>query len=254
MMTTMPRLPFPLRTLSVGAHPIEEAAWFEPSEPAELAAKVATLDAHPEATAAMPGSEPAQAELAGLVGAADPTIGAAARLVVDDLCLLAGAGHVLVTAAVGAPNRWRLADKIGRPLRDIHGPVPHYDEELAAPVDRVLDRLGGRIVERRNWSVLDDPELFQPHEAPSIPADVDPATLWLRSERQTLRRLPVTGAIVFTIRTYQWPLSEVRAEREQAAGLAEVIAAASPAMLRYKGLDVAAASVGAWLVEAPSPS
>lgn len=30
-----------------------------------------------------------------------------------------------------------------------------------------------------------------------------PSTVWLRTERQTLRRLPRSGAIVFTIRVYQ---------------------------------------------------
>ena len=43
-------------------------------------------------------------------------------------------------------------------------------------------------------------------------ADVDPACLRLRVERQTLRRLPRTGAIVFTIRVYLTPIEELAKE------------------------------------------
>lgn len=41
---------------------------------------------------------------------------------------------------------------------------------------------------------------------------VDPREVWLRSERQTLRRLPRTGAVVFTIRVYQTPVVDLAAE------------------------------------------
>ena len=41
---------------------------------------------------------------------------------------------------------------------------------------------------------------------------VTPATLRLRTERQTLRRLPRTGAIVFTIRVYQTRLEDLAKE------------------------------------------
>lgn len=41
---------------------------------------------------------------------------------------------------------------------------------------------------------------------------VDPQEVWLRSERQTLRRLPRTGAVVFTIRVYQTPLVDLAKE------------------------------------------
>ena len=37
-----------------------------------------------------------------------------------------------------------------------------------------------------------------------------PTRLWLRSERQTLRRLPATGAVLFTIRVQQTPFASLR--------------------------------------------
>ncbi len=41
---------------------------------------------------------------------------------------------------------------------------------------------------------------------------VKPSTVWLRTERQTLRRLPRTGAIVFTIRVYQTSVEQLGKE------------------------------------------
>ena len=53
---------------------------------------------------------------------------AAGRLVQEDLCLLVlrdGAPH-LDAASLCFPSYWRLADKLGRPLADVHDPVAHY--------------------------------------------------------------------------------------------------------------------------------
>ena len=52
---------------------------------------------------------------------------------------------------------------------------------------------------------------------------MDPATLRLRVERQTLRRLPRTGAIVFTIRVYMTPLVDLVKEPDVPGRLASAI-------------------------------
>lgn len=41
---------------------------------------------------------------------------------------------------------------------------------------------------------------------------LDPAMVYMRTERQTLRRLPKTGGIAFTIRVYQTPVVELAKE------------------------------------------
>ncbi|KAF4547106.1 Hypothetical protein D9617_59g026450 [Elsinoe fawcettii] len=45
----------------------------------------------------------------------------------------------------------------------------------------------------------------------------------LRAERQTLHRLPETGALVFAFKTYTYPLDEVKREEGMAEALAEAI-------------------------------
>src|SRR5262245_3096503 len=126
---------------------------------------------------------------------------AAALSVQEDLCVLlpdAGGRLVLAAACVCFPSHWRLADKMGKPAWDIHGPVPRYDDELAKKVDTFLDRLRPpSVMKRRNWTIHESPELFAPHSPAEADPSIPPEDLWLRSERQTLRRLPETDAAVF---------------------------------------------------------
>jgi hypothetical protein len=149
-------------------------------------------------------------------------------------------------ASLCFPSYWRLGDKVGRPLGDVHGPVAHYADELAAKVDAFLARLRpDRPVWRRNWSVHDDPAYFLPDPTP--PRQVEPPEgLWLRSERQTLRRLATPDAVLFTIRTQQVPLDALAERPDVAHRLAAAIDAWSPQMREYKGRHGAVAATP-WL-------
>jgi hypothetical protein len=84
----------------------------------------------------------------------DTPLAVAGRLVQEDICLLerpeGGYEHLLSAAILCFPASWTLAEKIGRPLGAIHGPVPDYDPGMAARVQRMFDairpgsRSGGR--------------------------------------------------------------------------------------------------------------
>jgi hypothetical protein len=191
-------------------------AWPEPAEPDVLAERREVLAAHPDAVQALPGSEAAVAELCALAGAAD--LAGAAIVQSDDLCVLAAEpGWPLVAGALLFPSHWRLSEKLGRPLAEVHDRVPDYP---AAQVDRFLDRLRpGQVVWRRNLLVHREGELYAPW--PPV-EDAPVATWWLRSERQTLRLLPASGAVLFTIGTSTTPLVELHddARRRLAARLA----------------------------------
>ena len=127
-----------------------------------------------------------------------------------------GVEYVLTAAVLCAPSRWDLHEKVGRSMREIHQPVPNYDS-IAAAADRFFVRLAeGDIIERTNWTVLDSPEGFQPVSGEGwdatlagLPDEQLAAHLWLRLERQTLRRLPATGAVLFTILTTSTRLDEL---------------------------------------------
>ena len=63
---------------------------------------------------------------------------------------------------------------------------------------------------------------------------VSPSTLRLRTERQTLRRLPKSGAILFTIRTYIFPVIELGNERGVPARMASAIRSWPADVAQYK--------------------
>ncbi|KAG6820599.1 hypothetical protein H0H93_014515 [Arthromyces matolae] len=73
-----------------------------------------------------------------------------------------------------------------------------------------------------------------PAEQPSRPTPSS-ATLRLRSERQTLRRLPKTGAILFGIRTYLTPIEHLAKEPGVARRLASALRGWSDDVGQYKG-------------------
>jgi hypothetical protein len=145
----------------------------------------------------------------------DSAIIAAARLAQEDFLILeqTGDGHVLTSAVLCFPASWSLHQKIGRNMLRIHEPVDSYDDGIAKRVNRVMDVLQqGNAVWRANVLCYNDPELHQPrleHERrPFDPA----APVWVRVERQSLKRLTET-ATVFAIHTYLVPLEELTPEQ-----------------------------------------
>lgn len=202
--------------------------------------------------AAVPGSEVSCREAAAAVAGA-ATLEDAALEVQEDLCVLQlRDGHWRLDAGVICfPSMWSLRDKLGQPMAGVHGPVPAYAEELAERVDRFLDRLRpDRPVWRRNWFIHHLPDLHQPSPPPPPSHELSvPGDLWLRSERQTLRRLEGTEAILFTIRTQQVPLAVVARRPGVAAAMARAIEGWSEELVAYRAAEPWRDAVTAWLRE-----
>ena len=148
----------------------------------------------------------------------------ASLLVADDLAVLQpikshdGSEQLLLNAAVVCcPSRWMLSEKMGHNMLAIHEPVAKYADHVGAAVDTYFQRLTvEKPVWRSNWIIQDHPALFQP-QIPTGSLVKTPDELWIRMERQTLRRLPKTGGILFTIRGYQQPLPEYLSRSKQIA-------------------------------------
>ena len=168
------------------------------------------------------------------------------RIVQEDLCLMAPSsnGYTLEAASLCFPARWRLIDKMGLPMSEIHGPVPDYAEKLARPVDSFFNRIDiDRPVWRVNWSLTTDPTLFQPvrqkNSMPKKPITSKNAgeKVYIRCERQTLRRLPDTGWILFTIKTYLDRVSKLNSYPKEAENLASLLRSAPDSLLSYKNIN-----------------
>ncbi|KAJ4477232.1 hypothetical protein J3R30DRAFT_3703491 [Lentinula aciculospora] len=227
-----------------------------------------------------------------------------ALLVQDDLALMVegtDGRYYFQGGAICVPGFWRMRDKIGLPLEDIHiqGHVPQCmpqsnisftpnsnlsntstDEtrlhnsmdryfkrmavekpiirnnyffqvippkEIRPPFDAISQSSAEPIIE--NDSIVDSEELawstttngseetfnhghpINPDERPIVAAE----NLRLRTERQTLRRLPLSGAIVFTIRTYLFPIEELAKEPGIPARMASAMRSWPEDVRRYKG-------------------
>ncbi len=292
----------PLR-LRVAARPLDPAEWIvlDDRTPAELAEKDALL-ADPATRAACvadDGSRFAREAAVELLDAVETHLAhhhrdhlaartaelpadlapldRAGRLVPEDWCLLDP--PVLVGATLCFPNRWVLAEKLGRPLSEIHGPVPGFAERIGRATDLAVARVEpDQPITRWNWSIHDDARLHQPghHHVPAAGlaltrgdggagtgagtgagseagsgagsrAEVG-ALVVLRLERQTLVRLPRTRAVVFGIRTLVRTLDEVLAADPTVAGRLAVALETMPDDLRaYKSLERLGPVVSAWL-------
>ena len=136
----------------------------------------------------------------------------------EDLCLVrrTSDGWSLEAASLSFPSLWKLSDKIGKNMAAVHGPVDDYPEFLEKKVNGFFDRLGRDPVWRRNWFIHSDNTLHQPDRPKDehiITSDSIGEKLFVRSERQTLRALEVSGWILFTIRVQQTPLQDLIDER-----------------------------------------
>lgn len=180
-------------------------------------------------------STAAAAELANLIGIdtankAHP-LATTALEVQEDLCLLQrrADGWHLDASCVCFPTRWKLADKVGRRIGDVHSPVDDYDTRIDSKVNRLFDRLTNQPVWRRNWFLMSDPALYQPHqpvvEKVITAANID-KDLFIRSERQTLRTI-ADGWAVFTIRIQQEPVGVLLDTEERRSSFTAWVAGVS---------------------------
>ncbi|EIE18797.1 hypothetical protein COCSUDRAFT_20416 [Coccomyxa subellipsoidea C-169] len=186
---------------------------------------------------------------------ADPTLDpleASALLVQEDLCLMTtdDQGTLrFVSGAVLFPQRWSLLEKIGMDLRRIHEPVPIFNGEILKPVSNFMSRIApNKPFYRANWTISDNPELFQPLVEENILAanageiiNNKPITiqnagerLQTRCERETLSRFPKTRAILFTIRTHMHKLDTFEDKPHKAWELARALRNLPHELVKYK--------------------
>ncbi len=239
--------------IAMGTRALGDRPWLVVDErrDAELALKARLrAERHDEVFAALDGAGPASAEVLALVlaeigGQADAALHPlddAGAHVQEDLCVLQriDGSWRLRAASLCFPSRWRLSDKLGRSVTAVHGPVDGYGERLAAKVDRQLDRLGERPVLRRNWFVHPDATLFQPDRPvggdPVVPAGRALDELHVRSERQTLRRLPASRAVLFTIRVQQATVHHLVADDGRRQAFVRLLDEGDPSVLAHRGL------------------
>ncbi|KAG8528200.1 uncharacterized protein KY384_007117 [Bacidia gigantensis] len=185
----------------------------------------------------------------------DPMV-TCSRLIQDDLAIMFEKGdgqYYLLAGAILLGGFWRLEDKFGMPLSEIHssGDVPGFKQKLEKGMVNFFRRIQPNApVLRYNYFIQVDDHL--PWSSSIGPEDEMDGKLsgWaaaeknkaiehhhFRSERQSLRRLPKSGGVVFTIRTYFEPIMEVAKEPGVPGRLASAIRSWGEDVSKYKGRE-----------------
>ena len=254
----------PTRPFTIGLSALDPARWIEPDaeldrylgEKRSLAASRLT-DVFRATEDSLPAQEECLAALVAHLKACHPQLLddaiptdpglppllRAGLLVQDDLVIMMRreTGWHIAAAHLSFPSSWSLAEKFDRPMEEVHEHVPGFEAGTrnAAMINRIFDNLApGHPAERFNWSINWQEKLFHPETGGNDAAEPDAAVI--RVERQTLSKLPETGAIVFTIRIYLDAVTLFKRHpegRHLALALAEQLEGLTEPQLRYKGLD-----------------
>ena len=167
--------------------------------------------------------------------------------VADDLVVMVpddDGRYRLAAASLCSPSDWMLEEKLGLTMQEVHGPIPRLNKEIGKQIDRFFLRLpADHSVQRFNWSIMPHPNYLS-REHWEIAAEAN--ELWYRAERQSLRRLPKSGAIAFTIRVHICALESLAGVDGALDSLWQAVADAPEDLQRYKGLDILAPVIARW--------
>ena len=177
----------------------------------------------------------------------------AGRMVQDDLAIMFekdDGQYYLLAGSILLAGFWRLEDKFGMPLSEIHtsGDVPGFKPKLEKGMMNFFRRVqpNGPVL-RNNYFIQVDDDLawsksIGPEDSDGIgwfTAEKNKAIEhhMFRCERQSLRRLPRSGGVVFTIRTYFHPITEISQQPYVPGRLASAIRSWGDDVARYKGRE-----------------
>jgi hypothetical protein len=142
-----------------------------------------------------------------------------------------------------------LPEKLGKPAEFIHAPVPGFEKHIRKTLNRTFNNLKPEIpMWRNNWGIapagssIDEP-LYGSTSAHARRSFTNVSVeevkqKVLKVEYQTIRRLPRTGYLLFTVKTMADVVQSLENCPSTAAGcLAASIRGMSPAMRKYKGIE-----------------
>ena len=187
----------------------------------------------------------------------DPMV-TAGRMVQDDLAIMfekPDGQYYLLAGSILLPGFWRLSDKFGMPLSEIHtsGDVPGFKSKLEKGMMNLFRRIQPQSpVLRYNYFLQVDENLAWSDSIGNEDADHDAGQQqvegwttaeknkaidyhYFRSERQSLWRLPRSGGVVFTIRTYFEPITKIAKEPGVPGRLASGVRSWGDDVSKYKG-------------------
>lgn len=137
---------------------------------------------------------------------------------------------------------WNVSTKIGMCLKEIHKPIPDYKEKMSFSMDRYFSKLPTSTpIQRGSWGLEIGQPLFMPPGHPheqlrTVQQEtLDVSECHLRVDWQTLRRLPLSAAVVFNFKALYTPVPEFRDEPYVPALLLKILREGKQSLMQYKG-------------------
>lgn len=188
------------------------------------------------------------------------------RIVQEDLCLMRpprsnhdddnnnkNQNQYCLSAAGVVFSFQGLPERLGQPVALLHAPVPGYEKHLRKTMDLTFAKLlkVEHPLWRNNWGIdplgrLDEPlygvpddlqkRSFTASTTSTSSSREEMKSKFLKVEYETIRRLPRSGHLLFTIKSMIDPLQSLEEVPRAAACLAASIRGMSAEMRRYKGI------------------
>lgn len=136
---------------------------------------------------------------------------------------------------------WNVGTKIGMQLKEIHKPIPDYKEKMSFSMDRYFSKMPTNSpIQRGSWGLEVGTPLYMPPGHPheklreSQKEDLTIEECHLRVDWQTLRRLPLSAAIVFNFKAVFTPVQEFRDEPCIPSLLLKILKEGKKNLMEYK--------------------
>ncbi|TWT52229.1 hypothetical protein KOR42_30970 [Thalassoglobus neptunius] len=143
------------------------------------------------------------------------------------------------------PSGWRPEEKIGRPLAEIHEPIPGMDLSGSRRLVETMVHHGP--FERFVWSVVFEDELNFHPDRKRCDFDSSSPVIFVKVERQVTVGFPDFGGALFGLHQSLIPFDQI-----ERGPLVAALRSMSPEHLEYKGLSQSAPRVIEWLASLPS--
>lgn len=174
----------------------------------------------------------------------------ASRLSMDDFNILGKdnktSQYYLFASATLFPAGWKLEERIGYPMDKLHGPVPRWKNVFNNYLDTFFEKIVEKKMcpqERYNIFVQTTPNLFTREPVSSIPpkdSDIGKVMglryedVYIRREKQTFSLLPKSKTVLFTVRTFMEPVTDLN--NKELVEFIQGIKAWSEDIAAYKGI------------------
>ncbi|KAL2822196.1 hypothetical protein BDW59DRAFT_163956 [Aspergillus cavernicola] len=136
---------------------------------------------------------------------------------------------------------WNVASKVGLQLHQIHDPIPDYKEKMQFSMDRFFTKMPvDKPIQRGSWGLEIGKPLYMPAGDPheKLRTFQDPNLRLedcnLRVDWQTLRRLPLSGAVIFNFKALFTPVTEFRDEPCIPALVTKIMKEGKENLVKYK--------------------